>query len=58
VLVRSGASGGVAVCGACRLARKASSPAEAGLANAMEEVRRAADKTTSDTRVFSMCNLL
>jgi hypothetical protein len=54
-LVRAGVSGAVA---ACRLARKASSPTGAGLANAIEEVRRATATTASDTRCFNIRNLL
>ncbi|HKI01292.1 MAG TPA: hypothetical protein VKK31_04880 [Thermoanaerobaculia bacterium] len=55
-LVRAGASGAVAACGALRLARKASSPTEAGLANTIEEVRRATAMTASDARLFNIRN--
>jgi hypothetical protein len=53
-LVRAGASGAVAACGACRLARKASSPTGAGLANTSDEVSRATDITASNMRLLNI----
>lgn len=54
VLGKTGASGEVAACGTCRLARKASSPTGAGLANTIEEVRQAMDMTISATKALNI----